>query len=54
MAQILVNCHCQLENTWSHGDVKPMKLIMQYLTHAAVVKLSSASDDVHSSVQHTL
>jgi len=34
-------------------DVKPVKLVVQYLTQAAV-KLPSASDDTCSSVQHAL
>jgi len=42
-----------LKNTRSVGDVEPVKLIVQYLTQTAV-KLSSAGDDAHNHVQHTL
>ena len=34
-------------------DVKPMKLVVQYLTQVAV-KLPCAGDDARSRVQHTL
>jgi len=47
-----VNYHCQLEEH-PIGDVKPVKLVAQYLTQAAV-KLPSAGDDARSRVQHTL
>ena len=50
--QTPVNCHCQLEKH-PVGDVESVKFVMQYLTQA-VVKLPSAGDDTHSSVQHTL
>jgi len=47
-----VNYHCQLEEH-PIGDVKPVKLAVQYLTQAAV-KLPSAGDDTRSRVQHRL
>ena len=50
--QTLVNYHCQLEEH-PIGDVKPMKLIMQYLIQAAV-KLPSAGDDARSRAQHAV
>ena len=33
--QTLVNCHCQLEES-PVGNVKPMQLVVQYLTQAAI------------------
>jgi len=50
--QTPVNCHCQLEKHPAR-DVEPVKLVMQYLTQAAV-KLPRAGDDTRSSVQRTL
>ena len=50
--QTPVNYHCQLEEH-PIGDVKPVKLVVQYLTQAAV-KRSSASDDARSRVQRML
>jgi len=53
--QTPVNYHCQLEEQ-PIGDIKPMKLIVQYLTQATV-KLNfrvHASDDARSRIQHTL
>ena len=50
--QTPVNYHCQLEEH-PIGDVKPMKLVVQYLTQAAI-KLPSAGDNARSRVQHTL
>jgi len=47
-----VNYHCQLEEH-PIGDVKPMKLVVQYLTQAAI-ELPSAGDDTRNRVQHTL
>jgi len=46
------NWHCQLEEH-PVGDIKPVEFILQYLT-LAVVKLPSASDGSHGSVQHML
>jgi len=51
--QTPVNYHCQLEEH-PIGDVKPVKLVVQYLTQEAAVKLPSAGDDARSRVQHTL
>jgi len=50
--QTLVNCHCKLEENpvW---NVKPMQLVVQYMTKAAI-KLPSAGDNTRSSVQHPL
>jgi len=45
-------CNCQLEEH-PVGDIEPVKFVVQYLTQA-VVKLLSADDDVHSSIQHML
>jgi len=50
--QTPVNYHCQLEEH-PIGDVKPMKLVAQYLTQAAI-ELPSAGDETHIRVQHTL
>jgi len=50
--QTPVNYHCQLEEH-PIGDIKPMKLVVQYLTQAAI-ELRSAGDDARSRVQHTL
>ena len=50
--QTLVNCHCKLEEN-PVGKVKPVQLVVQYLTKAAI-KLPSAGDNMHSSVQHPL
>ena len=50
--QTLVNCHCKLEENLV-GNVEPMQLIVQCLTKAAI-KLPSAGDNAHSSVQHPL
>ena len=50
--QTLVNCHCQLEEN-PVGNVEPMQLVVQYLTKTAI-KLPSAGDNTHSSVQHPL
>jgi len=50
--QTPVNYRCQLEER-PIGDVKPMKLVVQYLTQA-VIELWSAGDDTSSHVQHTL
>jgi len=47
-----MNYHCKLELE-EHRDVKPMKLVVQYLTQAAVT-LPTARDDARSRVQHTL
>jgi len=48
--QTPVNCHYQLEKH-PVEDVEPVKIVVQYLTQAAV-KLPSAGDDMRSSVQH--
>ena len=48
--QTLVNSHCKLEEN-PVGNVEPMQLIVQCLTKAAI-KLPSAGDSAHSSVQH--
>jgi len=37
-----VNCHCKLEEN-PVGNVKPMQLVVQYVTKAAI-KLQSAGD----------
>ena len=51
--QTLVNCHCKLEVNPA-GNVKPMQLVVQYLTKTAI-KLPSAGDNTRSSVlQHPL
>jgi len=50
--QTPVNYHSQLEEH-PIGDVKPVKLVVQYLTQTAV-KLPSTGDDACSRVQHTL
>jgi len=50
--QTLVNSHCKLEEN-PVGNVEPMQLIVQCLTKAAI-KLPSAGDNAHSSVQHPL
>ena len=50
--QTLVNCHTKLEEN-PVGDVKPMQLVVQYLTQA-VIKFPSAGDNTRSSVQHPL
>jgi len=47
-----MNCHCQLQERLV-GDIKPVKIIMQYLTQATV-KLSIVGDDTRSSVHHML
>ena len=47
-----LNCHCQLEEN-PVGDIEPMQSVVQYLTKAAI-KLPSAGDNTHSSVQHPL
>jgi len=47
--QTLVNCHCELEEN-PVGNVKPMQLVVQYLTKTAI-KLPSAGDNTRSSVQ---
>jgi len=52
VAVIPVNYHCQLEEH-PIGDVKPTKLVVQYLTQA-MVKLPSAGDDPRSRVRHML
>jgi len=51
--QTPMKCHFQLEEH-PVRDVEPVKLVVQYLIQAAVVKLPSAGDDARSSVQHTL
>jgi len=52
--QTLVNCRCKLEEN-PVGDVKPMQLVVQYLTPLqAAIKLPSAGDNTRSSVQHPL
>jgi len=50
--QTPVNYHCQLEEH-PITDVKPLKLVVQYLTQAAI-KLPSAGDDARGRVQNTL
>jgi len=50
--QTLVNCHCKLEEN-PVGNVKPMQLVVLYLTKAAI-KLPSAGDNTRSNVQHPL
>jgi len=50
--QTPVNYHCQPQEQ-PIGDVKPMKLVVQYLTQAAI-KLPSAGDDAGSRVRHSL
>jgi len=50
--QTLVNCRCKLEEN-PVGNVEPMQLVMQYPTKAAI-KLPSAGDSTHSSVQRPL
>jgi len=49
LRQILVNCHCQLEEN-PVGNVQPMQLVVQYLTKTAI-KLPSAGDNTRSVVQ---
>ena len=39
--QTPVNCHCQLEEH-PIGDVKPVKLVVQYLTQAAIKPTGAA------------
>jgi len=50
--QTPVNCLCQLEEH-PIGDVKPVKLTVQYLIQAAV-KLPSDVDDTRSRIQHAV
>jgi len=50
--QTPVNYHCQLEEHLIR-DVKPMKLVVQYMTQA-MIDIQSAGDDAHSCVQHML
>ena len=47
--QTLLNCHCKLEEN-PVGNVKPMQLVVQYLTKAAI-KLPSAGNNMRSSIQ---
>jgi len=46
-----MNYHCQLEEH-PIGDVKPMKLVVQYLTQAAV-KLPGAGDHTRAAAFNT-
>ena len=52
LGQILVNCHCQLDEN-PVGYVETVQLVVQYLTQA-VIKLPSAGDNTRSSVQRPL
>jgi len=50
--QTPVNYHCQLEEH-PIGDVKPVKLVVQYLTQAAI-ELPSAGDDTQPRSTHAV